>query len=568
MEERLRNIIQSALEKLSIAIDKIELEFPADISFGDFSTNIAMVAAKQVNKAPRLLAEEIANEIRDSNPNELESVEVAGPGFINFHFKRSFLADSLQNAIERNERFGFNNSHEGERVIFEYTDPNPFKEFHIGHLMPNVIGESLSRIFEFSGAEVKRANYQGDVGMHVAKAVWGMTQNDGSFPAESDSLKLKMEFVGNAYAFGSQAFEESEDARRAITRINSEIYARNNEEVNNLYDTGRRWSLENFERIYALLGTKFDFYFFESEVAEAGKKAVQAGLEKGVFKESEGAVIYPGEDHGLHTRVFINSEGLPTYEAKELALAKEKENRYPYDLSIVVTGNEINAYFKVLLSAMGQVYPELAEKTKHIGHGMLRFAEGKMSSRTGNIISGESLINDAISRSLEKMRPEYTEEEKESIALDVGVAAIKYSILRQAVGRNVIFDLERALSFEGDSGPYLQYSTVRAISVLERAKSEGLEPSTKDPFEKVYSLERLLLRFPMIIARAQEELAPHHLVGYLTEIAGEFNSFYAQEKIVDKEDKASPYKLALVQGFVTVMRNGLYALGIRIPEKM
>lgn len=565
VQEKIKSTLAKALDTLSIEYQGIELEFPADFSHGDFSSNIAMVVAKSAGKNPRALAEELVAEIEKDKPVEIDSVEIAGPGFINFTLSREFLAGELGKI---DDRFGHNSSQEGKRIIIEYTDPNPFKEFHIGHLMPNVIGESISRILEFTGAEVKRANYQGDVGMHVAKAVWGMTQNDGSFPAESDSLKLKVEFLGNAYAFGAQAFEESDEARRAITRINAEVYERNNEEVNNLYDTGRRWSLENFERIYEMLGTKFDYYFFESEVANAGKEVVLAGLEKGIFNKSDGAVVFPGEDYGLHTRVFINSEGLPTYEAKELALAYEKNERYPYDSSIVVTGNEINAYFKVLLSAMEQVFPELAKKTKHIGHGMLRLPEGKMSSRKGNVISGESLVNEAVSRSLEKMQGEYSESEKEAVALDVGVAAVKYAILKQAIGKDVVFDLEKSLSFEGDSGPYLQYSAVRAESVLARGLAAGIVPSIENAPDSLYLLERLLQRFPAVMSRAQDELSPHHLVGYLTEIAGEFNSFYATEKIADPDDEFSPYKLALTKGFRVVMESGLYALGIRIPNRM
>ncbi|MDZ7726458.1 MAG: arginine--tRNA ligase [Candidatus Campbellbacteria bacterium] len=568
IEGRIKQAIIESLHSLSIEVDDVHLEFPTDISFGDVSTNIAMVLSQKTGKNPRDLAEELESEINNIKPEEVEKIEVAGPGFINFFYTRKFFTDLLKDINADSKNFGRSDHREGEKVIIEYTDPNPFKEFHIGHLMPNVIGESLSRLTEFSGARVKRASYQGDVGMHVAKAVWGMTQDDGNFPAESDSLKSKIEFLGNAYAFGSRAYEESEEARAAIVRINKEIYEKSNEEINNLYETGRRWSLEDFERIYDLLGTKFDLYFFESEVAEKGKEVVLSGLDQGVFSESDGAIVFKGEDHGLHTRVFVNSEGLPTYEAKELALAKEKHERYPYDSSVVVTGNEINEYFKVLLVAMEKIFPELAKKTRHISHNILRLPEGKMSSRKGNIISGEDLVMKAVNRSIEKMKEEYSEETREEIARDVGVAAIKYTILKQAIGKEVTFDMEQSLSFEGDSGPYLQYSTVRARSVIEKACSEGIEPSFENAPESIYPLERLLKRFPDVVLRAEKENAPHYVVTYLIEIAGEFNAFYAQEKIADPNDEYSPYKLALTKGFIAAMENGLYILGIRVPEKM
>ena len=222
----------------------------------------------------------------------------------------------------------------------------------------------------------------------------------------------------------------------------------------------------------------------------------------------------------FHTRVFINSEGLPTYEAKDLGLAEIKYKKYTYDKSVVVTGNEDNEYFKVMLCAMGQINPKLAEKTKHIGHGMLRLPEGKMSSRTGKVITGESLIEKVEELVKEKIKDrELSEKEKNEIIESVAIGAIRYSILKQSIGSDIIYDFDKSISFEGDSGPYLQYSYTRAESVLRKAKAEKIKPSFKKVPKEITQLEKSMNYFPEIVLQAQENYEPHFLVLYLTELS-------------------------------------------------
>lgn len=428
--------------------------------------------------------------------------------------------------------------------------------------MSNAIGESVSRIIEFSGAEVKRANYQGDVGLHTAKAVWGLQQRG------STSLLGDSKILGKAYAKGAKAYEEDETAKEEIKEMNKKIYNRSDEKINKLYDNGRKTSLEYFEKIYKKLGTKFDEYFFESETGPVGKKLVEENIGK-VFEESEGAIVFRGEKYGLHTRVFVNSEGLPTYEAKDLALTKIKKDKFIYDESIVVTANEQKEYYKVVLSAIKQIFPKLAEKSKHIAHGMLRLQDGKMSSRTGDIITGESLIEDVNTKILEKMKNSDIED-REGTSEKIGIGAIKYSILKQSTGKDIIFDYDKSLSFEGDSGPYLQYARVRANAVLEKAKFENIKINIKTLKRNTItddSLEKLLYRFPEIVQRANTEYEPHYITTYLTELAGAFNSFYAKERIIE-EGEASIYKVALTKAFETTVKNGLWLLGIKVPNKM
>jgi len=561
----LKNTIKETISDLSLEADDIHLEHPSDFAYGDYSTNVAMRIAKQIGENPKELAREITDKIREIKIKEIEKVKVAGAGFINFYLSREFFTQSIKEILKIGEKWGSGNSLKNQKIIIEYTDPNPFKEFHIGHLMSNAIGESISRIIEFSGAEAKRANYQGDVGLHTAKAIWALMRRKqrGSTPLFTGDEVLGV--LGEAYAEGAKAYDGDDIAKEEIKKINKKIYDKNDNEINSLYENGRKISLEHFEEIYKKLGTKFDYYFFESETGPIGKELVKKNIGK-IFEESNGAIIFRGEKAGLHTRVFVNSEGLPTYEAKDLALAKIKNERYDYEKSIVITANEQKEYYKVVLEAMKQIYPELAKKIKHISHGILRLPSGKMSSRTGLVITSESLIGEVKTKVLDKMK-DADIADKEGVAEQIAVGAIKYSILKQSAGKDIVFDFDKSISFEGDSGPYLQYAYARASSVLEKARRQNIKSDTKKVIAETTELEKLLYRFPEVIERANNEFEPHYITTYLTELAGVFNSFYSREKIVE-ESGSSPYKIALTEVFKITIKNGLWLLGIKAPENM
>ena len=570
IEEELKGYVTEALALLGAVDVTVRLEHPALLGHGDLATNAAMVAARQAKKDPRLLAASISEYILKQHDPRIASVSVVGPGFINISFSDEYFTKALAELLSGGEQYGKNGMLKEKKIIVEYTDPNPFKEFHIGHLMSNAIGESLSRIIEASGAETKRACYQGDTGLHVASAIWGMMQED--LPSEDTSILEKAQFLGRAYARGATAAKSDPMVKNIIIGLNKKIHEHSDAKINDLYDIGRRWSLEYFEAIYRRLGTEhgeeqaFDYYFFESLTGEFGKKLVQEYAGK-VFEESEGAIVFKGdESRGLHTRVFISKEGLPTYEAKELGLAKIKYDTFPYDVSIVVTANEVSDYFKVILEALHLVFPELAARTVHVAHGMLRLPSGKMSSRTGDVITAESLLADVKVRAMEKITHTlFTQEEREGIAEAVAVGAIKYAILRQASGKDIIFDLDQSLSFEGDSGPYLQYTYARTCSLLEKAKGRRIDPSATH--QGTRPIHKYILRFPEVVVRAGKEYEPHYIATYLTMLAREFNAFYGNTIVLDgATDEA--YKLALVDAVSRTLSRGLCLLGIPAPIKM
>jgi arginyl-tRNA synthetase len=567
MEERIRKAVGEALGNMGADDVAFVVERPADFAHGDYSTNAALAAAKVLGKSPRELADELARFLIDKLGKDIAShVAVAGPGFVNITLAREAISFAVAEAAKTVEdgspddkssrdakgaEWGKGSANAGQRVLIEYTDPNPFKEMHIGHLMSNVIGEALARLTENEGAAVIRANYQGDVGPHVAKALFGLRRDGISEPATAKE-------IGEAYAAGSRAYEESPEARDEIDALNRTLYAHTDPALSELWRKGRDVSLEAFERLYKILGTHFDYYFFESETAESGLRIVRDGINRGIFEESEGAVIYRGEKKGLHTLVFITSAGTPTYEAKDIGLAFLKEERVRSDRSIIVTAAEQTGHFKVMLSALGELAPLLAAKTAHVPHGFLRLASGKMSSREGNVITAEWLIRDVIKRASEK-NPDPL------IAEQVALGAIKYMVLRHAPGSDIIFDAEKSLSLEGDSGPYLQYALVRARSVLAHPEAGDRKPETGSPVEP-YPLERLIVHFPEVVARATRALAPNLLVNYLTELAGQWNSFYAAERIIGGAHEA--HKLLVARAFAQTMANGLALLGIPAPERL
>lgn len=560
MQEVIRTAIGDVLKDLGLLEADFAVEHPSDLSHGDYATNVALVAAKAAGQNPRQLAEAIASKL-EGEIEYVDRIEIAGPGFINFHLARDFFAKEILRAVDQGEAWGRNDHLEGKTVLVEYTDPNPFKEFHIGHLFTNAVGESIARLFMAQGADVKRVNYQGDVGLHVASAIYGMKQL-GLTPYSDFSPKD----LGKAYALGATANKENETAQAEIKRINKAVYERSDEELNALYDKGRQVSLDYFETIYQMVDTKFDHYFFESEAAPLGKELVLNN--PGVFPESDGARVFKGEEHGLHSRVFLNSLGLPTYEAKELALAKLKDNFVHYDHSVISTAKEINEYFKVLLKAMSFVYPELAAKTEHIGHGMVRLSTGKMSSRTGDVIAAIDFIDEITAAAKEKMKENGKVDE--TLARDIAIGAIKYATLKGSIYQDSVFNKEAALSFEGASGPYLQYTHARIASVLTKAETAGVTPKLDEASvpANTYEVEKLIYRFPEVVEEAFEDREPHQVATYLIELAAAFNTFYGNERIADASDQHAPYKALLALAVKQTIKNGLWLLAIKAPEKM
>jgi len=556
MQDAIRTEITSALQTLGLPEVDFVVDYPTDKNAeADVFSNVALVLAKQVGKNPQEVAQQIAVELTD-NIELVTSIKVAGPGFLNFSLDRTYFKNTLVTALAAGDQWGSNQSEAGEEVIVEYTSPNLFKPLHVGNLVGNIIGESFTRLFELSGAKVVRANYPSDIGLPVAKAVWGL-QKTGSDPSQIAEL-------GAAYRVGNEAYEAEGLEKEEIIAINQALYAGSDAELTRLRLAGIATSNEQINAICAKLGTHFDTEIFESEAAPVGSEIVKDNIGT-LFTESDGAVVYDGDRSGLHTRVFLNSKGLPTYEAKDIGHYKLKHDRHPnWTQSIIVTGGEQSEYFKVVYAAIKELFADAQGKhLEHIPTGFLTLSTGKMSSRKGNVLTGESIISDMEEAATEKMR-----EPDSELATKIAVAALKYQILRHGIGSNVVFDKEKALSFEGASGPYLQYTFARIQSVLKRATEAGIIADLSSAPAQAYAVEKMIEQFPSVIEKALADRAPQTVVTYLTELAAEFNSFYAVEKIADAADEFAPYKAALAQVVGQTIKQGLWSLGIAAPERM
>ncbi|MDO4979063.1 MAG: arginine--tRNA ligase [Candidatus Saccharibacteria bacterium] len=595
MEEEIHYIVKNLY---GVDVRPVITAAPKNID-ADYSCNVAMTLARELHKSPMEIASEIAKEYGDG-------VEIAPPGFLNFissddNFKEK-LAD-FGGKFTKNISCGdINEEYDGKTVICEFSDPNPFKVLHVGHLYTSIVGDSISRMLEFAGAKVVRANFGGDVGLHVAKTLWAVLNDDVALD------DLTIEIIAEKYVKGTNAYEENEEAKKEIVRINKAIYEialegeYDSDDDENLEDggaveedllreklakyywKGREISYKYFEDFYAKIGVKFDKYYPESTVAMRGLAEVKNGLKDGVYEESDGAIVYKGEKKDLHTRVFINNAGLPTYEAKDVGLIFTKWDDYKFDKSIVITGNDIIDYMKVVLSSVAEMKPELTERTLHLTHGNVRLpGNEKMSSRKGNFIKAvdvlEAVRNECqleagmrMKEKMERIRPDVTiDPDFSAMKVDrkVVMGAIKYAFLKYKVGGNIEFDVESSVSMTGNSGPYLQYSAVRAQKILANMMKDGITKAGDDEWvldEHEKSMIKKVVEYPNILSEAVAELAPSKICTYLYELAQEFSRFYENVKVAGSHFEYERGQIVLA--YLKVMTHGLNLLGIEVPEKM
>jgi len=547
MTDELKEAVKKASQNLFGIDVEPELSRPEE-QFGDYSTNVALQLAAQLDKSPREIAEQLANKLQ--TVTGVAKIEVAGPGFINFTLTDEALWQMLSAKPAK--------PLSGQEILVEFGDPNPFKEMHIGHLYSYVIGDAISGLLEANGAQVRRLSYHGDVGLQIAKTIWAIKKRlDSTAGLQLADVFETDAMVGSFYAEGSKAFEDDSAAKEEILDINEHIYAKDDPEINKIYETGRQLSFEAFDRILNLLSIRYDKRYLESQTVPLGKELVEKNIGR-VFKQSQGAVVFEGEKAGLHTRVFITSKGLPTYETKDLGLVVLKDKDYPdAGRSIVITANEQAEYFKVMLAALAEINADLVKKTTHLSHGFLSLTTGKMSSRAGNIYAAMDLLL-AVKDAVHEQYPDSLAKK------EVTFGAVKYAFLKHRLGSDIVFDIKESISLEGNSGPYLQYAHARASNILAKSQAGEPEPQDFDPSER--SLARKLSEYPEVVAKAAAELMPHHVANYLYELAQAFNRFYEVSRVVG--DPREALRLQLVKIYRDILADGLKLLNIEPPEKM
>ncbi len=589
IQETLKKYIEEIVQKLFNREVVFTLEHPKEMAYGDFASNVALeiVASYRKNLKihkekgldfedsvsfghdvrsslglemydnPVKIAQLIKDEMSKNIPNDIEKIEIAGPGFINFTLHKQFFVEKIQTILAQKETYGISEIYKNKKILIEHSSPNLFKPFHIGHFMNNAIGESLVRLARASGADIRTMSFPSDISLGVAKALFVLEKN-GNPPFD-------ISVAGQAYVEGTKVYEEDETTHARIKEIADNIYNNVPSPELDVYNHYKLSNIVYFEKITARLGSHFDSYVYESEAGIDGKHLVQK-YTPAIFTESEGAIVYVPEENKKHlnTAVFINSQGNPTYEAKDLGLLEMKFNREQPDVSLFVTDYQQVPHFQIVLDVAEKINARWVQNSIHIPHGRMSFKGQKMSSRLGGVPLVETLIDTVIEAVAEKA-PELSESTKEQIA----IGALKFVILRTTAGKNINFDPDTSLSFEGDSGPYLQYTAVRARSIIEKAESQNETFDFNTAGNTiVLPIEKMLARFPEIIDYTISEWAPHHLVGYLLELAQTFNSWYAHTKIIDSENEQQSYNIATTKAFYQTMKNGLAMLAIDIPDKM
>lgn len=587
-------LIKESLSRIT-GVKEINLEIPENEEFGDYTANIAMRLFAEVNdkqslttksgkkskvkitdqnlkdsKSPRELADKIAEELTKDNELSkfVEKIEVAGPGFINFWVSQSGLLENLQDVLKGKEGYGTNQSFKNKNIMVEYAHPNTHKELHIGHMRTLILGESLARIFENSQARVFRANYQGDIGPHVAKAIWGteriLEERKLSWDdAEKMNVFEKAHLLGEGYVRGVKDYE---DKKVEMDELNTKLY-KNDSSVKDVYQKTRKWSLDYYNAFYNRFGTHFDKLYFESEVGISGRDIVLENLGT-VFEKSEGAIIFDGEEYGLHKRVFVTKDGNPTYEAKDMALAPQQFRDFAFDLNIHVVANEQMGYFQVIIKALELIDKKFKGREYHLPMGMVNLIGQKMSSRTGVVVTVDKLLDEIKESIVPLIGDDVGDKEKTAEAITIG--AIKYSMLKVNPESEVLFNIKESISLEGNSGPYLQYTFARCQSVARKAGKFNFQNSIFTRKHDLNKEETVLLRnlshFEEVVEESAKGYSPNLICNYLHNLAQKYNSFYTRNKIVGSEEQ--DIRLTLTVATAQIIKNGLNLLGIEAPEKM
>jgi len=558
MKNLLVKILKKEVKLPEKEIDSL-IEIPPNSEMGDFAFP-CFTLSKEFKKSPNQIAEDLKKKIK--LPKEISSVEVAGP-YLNFFMNKKIFAEKIvKEILEKKERFGqkkFN-----LKGMVEFSQPNTHKAFHVGHIRGTSLGESLSRIAEFFGEKVIRANYSGDTGMHIAKWIWCYKKFHSK-----EKLKGDESWIASIYVDAVKKLSKNEKFQEEVNIINQKIEDKSDNQINELWKKTRKLSIDSWKKIYKELNTHFDVYYFESEVEEKGKLISKELVKKGIAKISEGATIIDLKKYNLGVWVLLRNDGTVLYSAKDIVLAEKKSKDYNLDWNLYVVANEQDLHMKQLFKTLNLIKFKDVKKLKHISYGMVRLPEGKMSSRTGDNILYSDFIKEIVDYSKKRIKErnvKISKEELEKRALAVSIAAIKYSMLKQSSSKIITFKKEDALNFEGDTGPYLLYSYARASSIIRKIKSKKSSTKILDLEPKEFELTKKLSQFPEIILSAYNNYNPSLIANYSYELAKLFNEFYHTCPVINSENEA--FRLKLVKSFRIVLKNSLNLLGIETLEEM
>ncbi|MFB6208431.1 MAG: arginine--tRNA ligase [Candidatus Nanohaloarchaea archaeon] len=543
----IKQLLASELSKLlEVDVDAVDIERPDD-EHGDFAYPV-MKAAAQQEENPRQLAEKTAEEL---DLDIVEKVEVAGPGYLNFHLDRQKYASRVEETLS-GENMGVE-QRDGS-VLVEFSSPNVAKPMHIGHFRNNALGDSLQRILDFTGYDVTSENYLGDWGTQYGKLIYAFKQYGSREEFEENPMEHMFELYVKFHEEAENEDEMEEKGREWAAKIEE-----GDEEAVSLWEEFRDASIEYHKKDYERMDIEFDRWTGESKVVDGARELVENWIEEGKLdRDEDGSVFIEFDD--LPGTVLLKADGSTLYITRDL-YNLEKRNREGFDYNLYVVGSEQELHFQQVFAAAEKLGLD-PEGSEHVSYGLLSLPEGSMSSRRGRIIRLEHALDEAVEKAEERIEDRDIEN-----AEAIGIGAVKYANLSVSRKKDIEFDWDTALSFEGDSGPYLQYSNTRAKSILEKSDEEGELAGT--PGDVEYRLLKKLSEFPTSVDSAAEQREPAKIANYLSHLCEEFNSFYHSSPVLDAETEEEKLRrLKLVELFVEVTDKGLELLGLEPLEKM
>ncbi len=563
------NIAQKISEVTNIDKEELKtyIEIPPNSDLGDYAFPCFKLA-KSLRKAPPVIASEIKEAIK-LDDGSIEKIEIVG-GYLNIYINKASLAETvLKEVAQQQEKYGSSNIGMGKNVVIDYSAPNIAKPFHIGHLRSTVIGGALYKIYNFLGYNSVGINYLGDWGLQFGKVMAGYDM----WKDEYDFSQSEIQAILKIYV----RFCQEEKERPELTELAREYFKRLEDGEEKEVETWkwiRKISLENYQKTYNLLNSKFDSYNGESYYNDKMDAVVDELREKGLLKESEGAQVVDLSEYDMPPCIIITSAGTTIYATRDLASLKDRINKYDFDKAIYVVGNEQRLHFKQVfkvLELMG--YPEYARKCEHVPFGLVVDKDGeKIGSRKGNSVFLEDILKEAIQK-VEKIIDEKNPglEDKGEVARKVGVGAIIFNDLSNSRIKDEIFDWDMLLNFQGETGPYIQYIYVRTRSLLEKAgyvpDLENINFSKLQEKEAVETL-KLLYRFNEFVTLAADKNEPSIISRYLIDVAQNFSTFYNEHKIITEDKTVQDARLALTYAVGTVLKSGVTLLGMEMPNKM
>ena len=565
-----KQIIGQAIAKVTnLNEEELEsyIEKPKDQKNGDYAFPCFRLA-KELKKAPPIIANEIKEKI-ELDTSIIEDVQVVG-GYLNFYINKETITKEVLKEISKTEKYGKTNIGNGKNIVVDYSSPNIAKPFHIGHLRSTVIGGALYNIYKYLGYNVTGVNHLGDYGTQFGKLIEGYKLWGNEYDIDKDPINE----LTKIYVRINQACKEDENILNAC-RDNFKKLEDGDQYCVELWQRFKDLSLKEFQRVYDLLGSKFDSWNGESFYSDKMPEVIEKLEKSGKLVESQGAKIIDLEDEGINTPCIIEkSNGSTTYATRDLAAILYRARTYDFDKVLYLTSYEQALHFKQVFTVAK--YLDLDEKYLkgliHVPFGMVQLPTGKMSTREGNIIKLEELLNEAIERAekiIEEKNPDL--EDKKETAKKVGVGAVIFNDLSNSRVKDEIFEWDKILNFQGETGPYIQYTYVRTKSVLEKAgKLPELKDIKLDVLNDIYSqtIIKLIYNFQDILVQVTRKEEPSILSRYLIDLAKAFSSFYNENKIIVEDKDIQNARVYLTYAVNQVLKNGVELLGMQMPNKM